>query len=441
MKFRRSLSFLLVETALVLSSIPLLMFPTLRPAATLILLLLSIVWWIVRWRLDGELLPPTPFNGALLLWGIAVGVGIGVTAFPEETLPKATGLILGLIVFRYVTVHVETRRQFTWAVLAFVGFGLAIALLGMLGANWHFKIPLLRQVLDRLPPQLVHLPEAPGGGVNPNQLGGALTLYVPFALAVVCGWRAGRDARLWLILRLLLLGGFAGLWVLSQSRSAWIGGAVGCWGVLVVSGLLEEQRRLRVAALVFLAAPLFVLGALWIRGVPEQLPALWQESGGLQSEVVGQISLSGRVEIWSRALYAIQDFPFTGCGLGTFREVVWILYPLFTIPPTTDIAHAHNIFLQVAVDVGIPGLLAYVALLGVAGVVGWRTARQDARLRPLALGLLGGLLALHVYGLTDALAPGSKPALAFWLALGLLAVAARLAAAPSSSEAGERSIS
>ena len=48
-------------------------------------------------------------------------------------------------------------------------------------------------------------------------------------------------------------------------------------------------------------------------------------------------------------------------------------------------------------------------------------ARQDARLRPLALGLLAGLVALHVYGLTDALAPGSKPALIFWCALGVLA--------------------
>jgi hypothetical protein len=43
---------------------------------------------------------------------------------------------------------------------------------------------------------------------------------------------------------------------------------------------------------------------------------------------------------------------------------------------------------------------------------------------------MAGLVALHVYGLTDALAPGSKPGLIFWLALGLLAVAERLSPSP-----------
>ena len=32
-----------------------------------------------------------------------------------------------------------------------------------------------------------------------------------------------------------------------------------------------------------------------------------------------------------------------------------------------------------------------------------------------------GLVGLHIYGLTDALALGSKPGIAFWMALGLLA--------------------
>jgi len=39
---------------------------------------------------------------------------------------------------------------------------------------------------------------------------------------------------------------------------------------------------------------------------------------------------------------------------------------------------------------------------------------------PLALGLMAGLIGLHAYGLTDAVALGSKPAVAFWFALGLV---------------------
>jgi len=40
-------------------------------------------------------------------------------------------------------------------------------------------------------------------------------------------------------------------------------------------------------------------------------------------------TVSGRVEVWSRALYGIQDFPFTGMGMNAFRRVVPVLYPCF----------------------------------------------------------------------------------------------------------------
>ncbi|MFQ5610160.1 MAG: O-antigen ligase family protein [Woeseiaceae bacterium] len=118
-------------------------------------------------------------------------------------------------------------------------------------------------------------------------------------------------------------------------------------------------------------------------------------------------------------MVSIGDFPFTGTGLGSFRQVTRRLYPL-NVQADYDIAHAHNIFFQVALDIGLPGLIAYLAILIIAGAVGWQVAKQDERLRPLALGLLAGLAALHIYGLTDALALGSKTSITFWVALGLL---------------------
>ncbi len=131
-------------------------------------------------------------------------------------------------------------------------------------------------------------------------------------------------------------------------------------------------------------------------------------------------TLNYRKELWPWAVAAIGDFPFTGVGLGTFRQVAFRLYPL-SLSPTYDIAHAHNIFLQTALDVGLPGLVIYSAMLLIAAVVGWRVARRHAGYRSICLGLLAGLAALHIYGLADALALGSTPAVVFWLALGLLA--------------------
>ncbi len=130
-------------------------------------------------------------------------------------------------------------------------------------------------------------------------------------------------------------------------------------------------------------------------------------------------TITFRSEVWRWGILAVSDFPFTGTGLGSFRQVIHRFYPT-TIAPTYDIAHAHNIFLQAALDVGLPGLVAYAALLLLAGYVGWQAARRSDYWRPVALGLLGGLIALHIFGLTDALALGAKPGLLFWWALGLL---------------------
>jgi len=223
--------------------------------------------------------------------------------------------------------------------------------------------------------------------------------------------------------------------VVTQSRSGWIGAVVGMLAFAVFWGLSSRRRRWHLVTWGMLAC-IILVGIFVISRVDlMRMTALWGDAG-VQTEVAGTISLMGRVEIWSRALYAIQDFPFTGCGLGTFREVVWLLYPLFRIPPDQDIAHAHNIFLQVALDTGIPGLIAYLALLGIAGKLCWDTARRSVQLRPLALGLMASLIAFHTYGLADALAPGSKPGLIFWYILGLCAAIERLSHKCISAEIG-----
>jgi putative inorganic carbon (HCO3(-)) transporter len=139
-------------------------------------------------------------------------------------------------------------------------------------------------------------------------------------------------------------------------------------------------------------------------------------------------TLSGRFEVWSRAIYGIQDFPFTGMGMNTFRRVVHVLYPLFTVSPETDIGHAHNEFLQAALDLGIPGLIAFLALnLGAFAMLAssWRQRAElpfsEPLSRALILGLGGGLAAHLIYGMTDAVALGAKPGVLWWMLLGLVA--------------------
>lgn len=421
------------EWLVVAAAAPVLMFPAVRPTWTAAALSFLTVLWLLRWAVLGEAWPQTPFNAALLVFIVMIPVGIWASAYPAFTVPKATGLVLGVAAFRAAALAVEDRRTLTWAVVAFCLMGVGITAVGTLGMQDARKVDALSRLAARIPRVIKDLPGLRTAGVSPNQLAAVLALYLPFAAGLVAGWPFGDRRSLGSWLLLAVLSGFvvviALLLALTQSRSGWIGGVGGLLALTTLGGLSSPQRWKRVGGAAVPIGVVVGLGGavLWLdpRALGETI--LSEAGAAGAEELVGSVSLAGRAEIWTRALYAIQDFPFTGCGLGAFRRVVHVLYPLFRIPPNSDIGHAHNIFLQTGVDLGLPGLIAYLALLMVAMAVCWRLARLPAEdqegslVRPVALGLAAGLAGLHAYGLTDALALGSKPGVAFWYALGLMA--------------------
>jgi putative inorganic carbon (HCO3(-)) transporter len=190
------------------------------------------------------------------------------------------------------------------------------------------------------------------------------------------------------------------------------------WGLTMDPS--PNRRLVRLSAAGVITLLLLLLTALG----PQRLQQMWLDPP--QETAVGSFStLNFRQDLWPWAVQAIGDFPYTGIGLGSFREAGRRLYPL-PISPTFDFAHAHNVFLQTALDVGIPGLIAYIALLLVSTAAAWQTAKKDRALRAASVGLLSSLAAFHIYGLADALALGSKPAVLLWAVFGLLAVMVRL---------------
>ncbi len=393
---------------------PFLLFPTFQRRGTVTALAALILVWMFRWLVTGRPGAPTPLDVSLLVLSLTIPIAVWASALPEVTLPKLTGLILGLAVLRLTTAAVRTRRGLTGATAAFLVVGLGVAIFGALATAWPDKWRAVEFLLNALPQWLQGLPGAEAG-INPNELAGALIMVIPVSLAMLVAPTAGHPWRGWAVRLLgLFLSLFLGvLLFLTQSRSAWIGLAV---GLATMIGLRWRWARILLAGA--LAAVVLILWRLGPESVMQRLFQVVNQSeiGGL----VGTVSLEGRMEIWNRALYAIQDFPFTGTGLGTFRQVVRVLYPLFLIGPDFDIGHAHNVFLQVALDLGLPGLIAYLALVGTAGWFCWRAA-QSARSpdRWLAVGVLGSLAAFHTYGMTDAIALGAKPGVVFWLLVAL----------------------
>jgi putative inorganic carbon (HCO3(-)) transporter len=252
--------------------------------------------------------------------------------------------------------------------------------------------------------------------VNPNVLGGLMVLMLPLAVGL---WMAGvadfssaprvtRSATAAAILAI------SGMLALSQARGGYIGAAA---AFLLFAYLLGGKWRWAVA------------GGLYatLAGV------LWVGAGNLKELFAGSSLVNSwevRAELWSRALYMIQDFSFTGVGLGMYSKVANVLYPFFLISPDTDVGHAHNLLLQVAVDLGIPGLVAYCILLAHA-ISRPLPALPDYPLeRTLRIGAHCALVAMLVHGLLDSAHWSNKLAIAPWFVIGLLETAPASAAKP-----------
>jgi len=391
---------------------PLLLFPDAKRSVALLGIPLI---WIARKIARGRFVRRTPLDGAIALMLLMVLVSLYATFDIAFSLPKIAGILLGIAVF-YAMVELDARWS-RWAVRVYLAGGLGLALLAILGTQRIGKLPVLSSIISRLPLILRGLPGAEGG-FQPNEVAGALVWFIPlyfaFGASVWRSWRQkeegmGKVVVLWLagVVTTMVL-------VFTQSRSAMVGFGLATLLLLAIAG-----RAGRIIAGVIVIAGVVALAIIG----PSQAIDAFMGGRATTDTVAGALDASGRLEVWSRALYAIQDFPFTGTGPNAFRRIVPVLYPLFTISPDADIAHAHNHLLQAAVDLGLPGLVSYVAIWLVAGAMLVRIWQYGGggMSRALAAGLGAGLAAHFVYGLTDTVALGAKPGVAWWALLGLAA--------------------
>jgi putative inorganic carbon (HCO3(-)) transporter len=385
--------------------------------------------WLIAWFATGKPLPNTPANLPLMVIMIMVLVSLYATYDIEVSLPKIAGMLLGIGMF-YAFIH-ASRREGTFLVVlaAFLACGFGIAVLGVAGMQWPDKYAFLQNDLSRLPILIKGLPGAEAG-FQPNEVAGALLWVLPPLIVLVIALfislikRTTRKHPGWRVVGLLFLIPITiimmGTMLLTQSRGSLIALAL----ALIFLPVFLLKRRwiyLGVLLVIFVFIGLFSWRSGWIQKI-------YMETGNPGQSIV---TFSGRVEIWDRAIRGIHDFPITGMGMNTFRSVIIVFYP--TDYASKDLGHAHNEFLQAALDLGIPGLIGFLSLNIVASwmlVQTWRNA-QSANLgksplssafavKVLVLGFAGGFLAHLLFGMIDAVALGAKPGVMFWMLLGLI---------------------
>ena len=360
-----------------------------------------LLFWPLRLVMERRLLPPSPVNWPLYFLLLWLPVNIWAAADAASAWAAAGYLLLGIGWFGAL-VHwrpaVRHPQRIAWALL---WLGAVLAFAGPLLLTDETTRPdFLIAVQGRLMPVLSRLGET----INANMLANALVVIVPLVFALLL--RPEWTRRRWLpvVHGALLLAMLAALYV-TYSRGSQLALAIALPLVVV----------LRWPRLLFVVLPLGVIAGLYIGlTAPEAFLELMAKS----SSVGG---FDERVEIWSRAWYAIQDFPFTGVGIGAYSQVIPLLYPYFLIPPSVTISDSHNLFLQVGIDLGIPGFLAWLAIQGGAF---WMLVRLVRRRTPvlqwaLAAGLLGAWVATFIGGIFASVNWTYKTGFLPWILLAL----------------------
>ncbi len=397
-------AFELVIVLLVLA--PVLIFDAWMPIWAVVTALISIpVLWLVRWVARGSITRRSPLDVPILILLLMVPVGVWAAADVSLSLPEVYRILLGIVLF-YAAIN--TLVDVRWLRLATALLLVATALLGLVSVLGTHKVgsklplPLLDTIVNQLPTPIQ--PFWNPAGFNPNIAGGSLAMLLPLPIAFAVG---GRQRWLRVTAALVALVGSLALLV-TRSMGSIIGLLI---GVLAMGMVYSRRFRLATAlmGLVGLAAIAW-LGFARAGGIV-------LGSGG--DSGVG--SLEGRLELWSRALFMIQDFPFTGIGLGMFDRVRDVLYPLFLLPPQSQVFHPHNVFLAQGVAAGVPGLVAFAALVLLLFVMAVQSVHlsRAGEFWPLSLGLLGALAAYLGHGLFDSISSFIKAHTILWGLFGL----------------------
>ncbi len=392
------------QVVLVAPLIAVLLFPERVPPYVMALALIGLPGlWMVSWLGRGAIIPRTPLDFPWLIVLGALAISVWASAVPEQTLPQVYKILISIGLYYAVVNSVRNERKLGWAAGALLGGTFVIAGFSLVGmAVVSSKLMFLPEGLRTQIPRLI-TPFWNPKGFHSNIVGGTLAVMVPVTLAYAWGTQGWRRAPL-----LLLLALEGGVLVWTQSRGGIIGFSV---GVAIIA--VARDRRWGYVLLILGGAA--TVGTL-VYGPGNVLDIL---VSGVTNPIA---SAQGRLELWSRALYMIADFPFSGIGMGMFSRIVPVLYPLFLIGPDAVVEHPHNLFLQTAVDYGLPAFIAWLAQMGLLLSLAVGAVRQTrgGRWWPLAAGLLGGLGAYLVHGLTDSFTYYAKGHTLVWGFLSLI---------------------
>lgn len=269
-------------------------------------------------------------------------------------------------------------RAFLYAASAYAVYGLVNLIAGNKYLLWYKRTAYLEDVT--------------GTFVNHN----SYATYAGLAMVVAAGlliqtirraWQLSDPTLTWparaieaikgkgtVLITLLLLNGMA--WLQSHSRMGFIATVVGLATLMVAGKAMGSRRSRLIGSGVGLAILILLLN--------------W--SGDRVMTRIDHTESNDRMPIFTLAAQAVQGAPLTGHGYGSFAAVL-PMYRDGSLPSDKVYAMAHDTYLELAVEIGLPAALLLtlsVAWLSVLCLIGAYKRNRDGVIP--AIGFAGAVL-------------------------------------------------
>jgi O-antigen ligase len=332
---------------------------------------------------------------AVLGFVVIAVVSFGFSIYKHDSF-YALLRVIGYVGLFYVIVSNYTRRLM-WYLIGIamcMGIGLSVYGLlqyfGVLAHEWWVPKGFLA-----------------GTYVNHNHFAGYLEMVIPVAIGVLFEIHRNKLKYIEiygnLLMKIGLMAGIVvmtGAFVFAQSRGGWI-----CLGVslLVMNIILIRRKTLKwhsLIILILIIAGVFVYFLNNKSMVSKRIETMIDVSQG-------EASMQSRIGIWQGALKMIDERPLTGVGIGCFEWGFPKYRPESLGRSGIRPRYAHNDYLHIAAEMGIPGLMFMVWILVLIIGRGIGYYKKDMihngqiSVNGIILGCAIGMLSVSLHGLVD----------------------------------------
>ncbi|MCB1880447.1 MAG: O-antigen ligase family protein [Gammaproteobacteria bacterium] len=337
-----------------------------------------------------------------------------IFSIPGSPEPKAA--VFGLyflthhfLIYFYLSRHIELRH-FPWIVIVFLFTILPEAVLGMfqyVSGKW-LTLAWSRGVGESsqyVVPGIEHIKRAVGTTFDSHSFGIYMAMLAPFPLVVAFARSTRPQYRvLWggvFVIAMVAV-------VLSFSRSAWLSAAISLTLIWAVHLMWGQREVLPPTMLLMLL--MLILSPWWVPLIIERFVS------------AGPELLTSRFDQFPVAWAIWKDHFFFGYGVGNYMEALHD----YNKPGVIELP-VHNVFLWVAAETGLFGVITFFGVIFAALMRLWRIIRRHSEpTSVLALAVFGALIAYLLDGLTDPLFREPVVYMMYWVCIAMSVAISRI---------------